>query len=253
MTIAAPFLASGFVLSLFLGGVSESKLSHRLARMAIATVFTIAVYGYVRFQEGRKAQESEEIKAEVIAQRQWRDSEAVRIAREAQQRALAENPAGLLPGDEPTPPGACNGPEVLNIFLGKTALGAATFPFVALKVRGRPVISLDRNTRGELFVDMVLRDELGNVVAHIIRNRVLIPDTSQAYFEPRTDLQNVRILNRKGDQIFRAEYLNTQAMRITADLVEGGTRIRISEQRIEFGHVSIDGGAVCGSPTAIEF
>jgi hypothetical protein len=135
----------------------------------------------------------------------------------------------LQPGNDPTPPNACDNPNVgahledappvshppfaLTIMIGGNVV-ARTHPgkFEALRIGQCSIISMEQNEKG-IWVDADLNDETGKLIARITNNELHVM-TGGRVFLNREDLSTLTIKNDQNDELLYVHYLNRGVVQV---------------------------------------
>jgi hypothetical protein len=241
---ATDLMFVGFFLAAALGigllFIFEDPLRSPIVKVALGALllFFLGGSGWIAYERHQPAPEFAALKS--IVQEQTRIIEQNQRDQETRNR-LSSNPAALTPGNTPSPDGLCLGSGVLNIILGDNVFGVSHFPFVAIQLHGKPLIILDRNKTGGVFVTMDIKDKYGVLLTRVVRNSALVIP-SHATSLPRTSEHQLIVINELGDKVIEFDYINENVMKVTGVLYTDGTRISIDDNAI-----SLDGGPSFGA------
>ncbi|MGO8951909.1 MAG: hypothetical protein ACLPWS_15560 [Rhodomicrobium sp.] len=245
LNVAIPLILMAIAITVFsILSVAEVSPRARIWFIVLSSAFFLSIGLLVLHQSAQKAEHDRLVEEEIFRQREFRIAEELK-------HKLTANPAGLVPGDQPTPAMACNrhGDE-LNIFLGNSVFGASNFPFVPVQIKGKPAIILDKNQDGSVFTTFDIKDMAGHILAQVQRNNVFIPPL-HSYMQPRQDLHSITVSDEYGKAVLKIDYVNKQAIRITGEIYSDGVGIIISDDQIfllnnrsTFSSVSICGARI---------
>jgi hypothetical protein len=124
---------------------------------------------------------------------------------------LRKIPAELIPGSKPLPARRC--PTGISVVIGSNVHSAATFPFEAIRVSGRPLITLNMTANGGLTATFDVRDRDFDLIARVEKN--VVDPYSRGHMLPRADLHSLIINNQRGEKALGIEFSNPQTIVIT--------------------------------------
>jgi hypothetical protein len=161
------------------------------------------------------------IDQEIKEQQEFRTEERWRHELEA-------NPAGLIARPGPATPSPC-GPEYVTIVLGTMAESVRQLPITPIKVRGKKLLVLDKDFKGDVNVTFDLKDRNGNLLARADRNVITIPP-QHAFLVPRHDLYSLGIWDERGNPVLNIDYADKNTIKITGEFDAEEHHISITDQ-----------------------
>jgi hypothetical protein len=143
------------------------------------------------------------------------------------ERELARYSGPLVPAEDPDPPNACSpsGDEVA-LYLGTNSVVTDNFPLTIIKISGVPTLTLNRNTRGEIEIDMDVLGNDGKVIVRMRGGKFIVNQNNSLSME-RKDRSSLLVTDQFGAEVLNARYLNPKAFRLTAKLYSGGKSINL--------------------------
>lgn len=156
----------------------------------------------------------------------------IQIAKE-----LAELHGLLIPANDPYISGCEKTPSGLTINLGKLALMTDVFPFpvIAADEAGKEdskqiLISLDKDSRGNLLVSSDVFDQDGKLIARISKNEFSVDEPSifRTYKE-RPDRSTLVLTDHYGKRVLYVRFLNRSLVKILGTLFVSGNDLPVAK------------------------
>jgi hypothetical protein len=137
---------------------------------------------------------------------------------------LAESLNGsLIPGKEPTPKTSCGdipaGGALLTLGSEDQHNGSIVtkFPHIVLASRRNgvdsPVVTLDRDIKGTIFVLLDIRSRDGRIIARMDSDGFVV--NRNAYLEMKKDKNSLKITDEYGAEVLNVRYLNRSAISVS--------------------------------------
>ena len=128
--------------------------------------------------------------------------------------------------------GAYDGKVIL--YLGSNCVIASTFPIVISEHSNRPVLTLNREPDGELWIALDVIDESGKIVVRLDRDGFVVNKNNYLTMK-RNDRSSLSVQDQRGVTVLNSRYINPLAFSLEAALrYPDGSLINISmEPRVQ--------------------
>jgi hypothetical protein len=155
----------------------------------------------------------------------------------------------LSPANDPIPANACDkAPEgALKILLGNFGAAYTTkFPATVLSIDAKPILTVDRNNKGELAISTDIYDQQDQIVTEIKDNKILI--SSDVFEHLRMDYNRLTIvIKHKKEKVLDINYMNPKALKIFGIFRTPGSKtLRVPEDGgVTYGDFIMNGTGNC--------
>jgi hypothetical protein len=160
----------------------------------------------------------------------------------------------LVPAAQPFPKSGCPKPKAneLALYMGTSVYLVDNFPATVINVAGIPRLILDKGPKGiavttDIFDDSVPRPK---IIASIERNQITVNPNNYFKLNWSKDGSQMRVLDQYKDEVLNVQYLNKNAIFLTAILRYPGVSgpITIGQNEISWEGIHLHGGADCYPP-----
>jgi len=110
------------------------------------------------------------------------------------------------------------------VFLGDNAYVTKWLPQEILRIHGKQVIGLERNSAGGIIVSMDIRSDDGRIIVRLSKDGFVVNRNNELLVN-RPDKSTLIIEDQYGNVALDARYLNERAFRITGTLHYQGQTI----------------------------
>lgn len=143
----------------------------------------------------------------------------------------------LTPAQYDSPPSACNSgvkPGDAVLYYGNSAAVTSIFPHAVLRIRGRDVISLNRDADGALTINMEILGSDGRAIVEI-KDNVFTVNPNNFFSMERPDKSSLIVYDRHKEKVVDIEYLNEAAIRVTGVIHYADQTVKIGEGASNIG------------------
>lgn len=128
---------------------------------------------------------------------------------------LSQLEGKLYPANEPSPPNTCKESQARDIlaFLGSNAAVIDTPTFILLKVSGRNIVVINRDSDGLLTISLDVFDKYGRVITRFSDGKFIVNQNNILNMK-RKDRSSLQVVDQYGTEVLNVRYLNPQALRI---------------------------------------
>jgi hypothetical protein len=122
----------------------------------------------------------------------------------------------LYPASDPMPANNCGSvpSDVVVLFMGSNAVEVKTFPHPLIRVRGTPVLSLDKSPDGYMAPILEMASDDGKLIVRLDR-RGFVVNRNNYLTMKRPDRSTLVVVDQYGREVLNTRYLNERAFRVT--------------------------------------
>lgn len=142
---------------------------------------------------------------------------------------LESNIGILVPANDPAPPNNCEVPPgSFAVYLGDMVAHSVHFPFTILRLKGRELLTVDREADGKAIRISILRifDDRDDIIARVENNRLEVLGGAR---KTREDRSTLVVYDHADTQVLRLRLLNEHALSVRGIFRSLGAVVRADD------------------------
>jgi hypothetical protein len=159
-------------------------------------------------------------------------------------KKVKEREGALVPDNLPNPTCRCSVPKNKETLY--FAGGAATdmmFPFSVLRVRGKELIVLDKDSKG-FYITAKIFDDRGDLIANIMKNKFTATYAASRIVSSKS---NLIVYDHRDDMAFFVRFTNKHSIEIKGNFYSpDGIKIEVDENKLTFNTNTFSGNCFYG-------